>query len=131
MTRHLIWAVLAGLVVLLLGVSTVVVWTGDRSPDASPPPDLDGAALSRTKGCVGCHTGPGAPSLYDTGPNLRQLSTVAAGRRRGVPAEDYARESIVAPAAFIVPNFGTFPMPALALTSDEVEALVAYLMAPG
>ena len=57
--------------------------------------------------------------------------TRAGSRVPGLRAEDYLRQSIVEPSAFVVDGFEDGKMPAdweEMLTPEEVEALVAYLL---
>jgi glucose/arabinose dehydrogenase len=64
------------------------------------------------------------------GPSLRGLSAVAGSRVPGLTAEQYVRQSIVDPGAFLVPNYQNvmFPNFAKVLTDDQIRALVAYVM---
>ena len=91
---------------------------------------VDGEAVfTGSLGCVGCHTMedlPGAVGIV--GPNLTQIGTVA-GTRSSLSAEDYIRESIDAPAAYVVEGYAPV-MPELrsSMSDDEYEDLVAYLV---
>lgn len=117
-----------------LGLITFATWNLGDSPDtdAAQP---DGAQLFHAKGCATCHTGPGTTASFDFGfPSLVDVPNWADKRRPGLAAEDYLTESIAAPSAFISPEFQpgqggpTNAMPQLRLTSEEIDALVDYLL---
>lgn len=95
--------------------------------DTGPP---DGRVVFLTKGCTGCHTIAGVSETGSFGPNLTALAEVAPTRVDGLTAEEYVRQSILDPQAFIAPGFGGsgVQMPALALTGDEVDAVVGFLL---
>lgn len=93
---------------------------------------LDGATLFRVKGCAGCHDGPDSTALIDGPPNLSDAESWAADRTE-LPASDYLAESIRSPGAFISPEYrpdgGPLEgMPTLAVSEEEIDALVAYLL---
>lgn len=88
-----------------------------------------GLTLVQVKGCVGCHTIRGL-STMSVGPDLGALPTVAGARMPGVSAEAYVRESIREPRAFVVPGYADLAMPQLGLTDAEIDAVVAFLLAP-
>jgi mono/diheme cytochrome c family protein len=79
-------------------------------------------------GCIGCHTIEGLPGAAGTtGPNLSHIGTDAANRKPGTSAEDYLRESIHEPTAYVVEGFQPV-MPKLPVTDEETAAIVEYLM---
>lgn len=119
---------------LVFGALAAGSWTSDGDgagvgSGARPA----GADLFRAKGCAQCHTGPG---LERTGvgefPPLGRAPEWAGTRRPGMSAAQYLREPIIDPSRFRSPAFGgggpTPGMPGLRLTTDEVEAIVAYLL---
>ena len=86
-----------------------------------------GARIFQGKGgCIGCHTVGGVGG--QTGPNLSQMASVAP-TRKGTSAEDYIRESILQPQAFLVQGFPPV-MPSFqgVLSDQEVSQVVEYLM---
>lgn len=119
------------LIAAVLVVFVVTTWDrGERSAAAIP---VDGASLFRAKGCATCHRGPATRALFDGYPPLDDAASWAADRRPGMSAADYLAESMAAPETFSSPAFlrGSGPsssMPRLRLTSEEIEALVAYLL---
>jgi cytochrome c551/c552 len=123
---------------LLLGAAALVtgaaLWTARDDPGsgaAAPTPlALDGASLFRAKGCASCHAGPTTAGFTDVGPSLADVATWAGTRVDGLSAEEYVRQSIVAPQAFISPEHHSraLQMPTLPLAPEELDALVAHLL---
>jgi mono/diheme cytochrome c family protein len=99
---------------------------------ANVPPELRaGAELFTRQGCAACHATQGDTRLV--GPSLAGISERAATRKPGTSAEEYIRESIRDPSAFIVPGFPGPPslMPAVTtaqVPDDQLDQLVQYLM---
>lgn len=98
--------------------------------------DLAINAMTRT-GCNSCHITTGLPEVDAAmlGPDQTNLGAIAGTRREGYTAEEYLREAILEPSAFIVEecplgqclqvmpeNYGEL------LTEDEINAIVAYLL---
>ena len=87
-------------------------------------------------GCNACHITPGLPeAASNLGPDQTNMGVVAGRRIEGYTAEEYIRESILMPSAFIVPECPTGPclpiMPenlGTLLTEEELDAVVAYLL---
>ena len=120
---------------LLLAAGAVVAGAGlltlRDEPGTAAPVGVDGAALFRAKGCATCHDGPDGTAPVGVGPPLDDVASWAGGRIAGTSADDYVRQSIVAPQAFTSPAaYDTYAeMPALPVGPDELDALVAYLLA--
>jgi mono/diheme cytochrome c family protein len=91
-----------------------------------------GDQIFTAAGCAGCHTFGPAGSTGTIGPNLDDLKTAAANREPGKSAEEYIRESLTAPDAFLVQGFGNV-MPSFEgrLTDEQINALVDYLLQTG
>ena len=94
-----------------------------------PATDLIGRGrqVYREHGCTNCHE----PNLFGQrlGPSLDHIGSVAGGRKDGMSAEDYIRESIVDPGAYVVPGYQD-NMPrgfGRDLTPTDLEGLVKYL----
>jgi cytochrome c1 len=82
-------------------------------------------------GCNACHTLADAGASASIGPNLDQLARRAGRRRPGLSAEEYVKQSIEDPQAFVVKGFPGNTMPKnykQQLTSEEIDALVEYLL---
>ena len=92
-----------------------------------------GRSLFYAKGCTGCHRkGDEHAGGVAIGPDLAGLRDRAAHRQPGLSAEAYVRESIRTPSAFTAPGFegAARGMPDLGLADAEIDALVAFLLAP-
>lgn len=86
------------------------------------------AGTDRAPACALCH------SLGDVvlvGPSLNHIASTAETRIAGMSAQEYIRASIVTPSAYKVQGFETgtmYPNYALDLSSDQLEAVVAFLL---
>ena len=98
--------------------------------------DLAIESMIRT-GCNSCHFTTGLPVADSAmlGPDQTNLGAIAGTRREGYTAEEYLREAILEPSAFIVEECPLGPclqvMPENygdQLTEEEVDAIVAYLL---
>ena len=91
-----------------------------------------GEQIFTAAGCAGCHQFAPAGSTGTIGPSLDDLKTAAGDREPGKSAEDYVRESITTPEAFLVQGFGN-SMPSFEgrLTDEQIQALVDYLLQTG
>jgi len=90
--------------------------------------------------CIGCHVIPGIPAAVgQVGPDLTNIGVVGATRIPGYTAEQYIRESLLNPNAFIAPECPAGPcLPNLmvqklgdTLTAEEIDTVVAYLASLG
>lgn len=118
-------------------LALVVVGTacGGEEGTAGSEADLDGEALFSERvlegrpGCITCHSlEPGAGLV---GPSLSGLGARAGSTVDGVSAEDYLRESIVDPNAYVVDGYSAGKMPSYwsdVLSEAQIEALVSYLV---
>ena len=91
-----------------------------------------GEQIFTAAGCAGCHTFAPAGSTGNIGPNLDDLANAAGNRKPGTSAEDYVRESMTQPDAFLTEGFGN-AMPSYEgrLTDEQLQALVDYLLQTG
>ena len=91
-----------------------------------------GEQIFTAAGCAGCHTFGPAGSTGNIGPNLYELASAAGTREPGTSAEDYVRESLIQPDAFLTEGFGN-AMPSYEgrLTDEQIQALVDYLLQTG
>jgi cytochrome c oxidase subunit 2 len=114
---------------IVLTVASIIVLTSDTPNETPSTVTAAGEAVFRAKGCSGCHSAAGVTSLTNTGPDLTDLATRAAGRVEGLDAEGYVRQSVLSPQAFIVSGFETpFSMPMLTVSDAELDAIVAFLL---
>ncbi len=105
-------------------------------PTPALPAEEEGDPVARgrqvfiSSGCGGCHTIEGI-STGTAGPNLTKIGETAATRQPGLSAEQYLRESIVNPSAFMVEGYQPI-MPATfgqTLNQQQLEDLIAFLLA--
>lgn len=89
-----------------------------------------GEQIFTAAGCAGCHKLAKAGATGNIGPSLDQLAAAAGKREPGKSAEQYVRESIVAPDVYTVSGFGKGVMPSFKgkLSDKQVDALVQYLL---
>lgn len=89
----------------------------------------DGQSIFSSLGCGSCHTFTPAGSSADVGPDLDELADLAGERKPGTDAEEYVRESLTDPNAFVVEGFqGVMPSFAEQLSEEQLDALVEYLL---
>lgn len=110
-------------------------WLQDKQTFAvtlQPPPSTEGGpvaqgrALAAAKGCVACHSIDGSPRV---GPTWKDLFGKTENMRDGSAAfvdDAYLRAFILDPQARGVKGFAPI-MPKIALSDEEVAALVAYI----
>ena len=94
-------------------------------------PVTRGQQVFLSSGCSGCHT-LGTLSAGTVGPNLTQIGEVAATRKEGYSPEEYIRESILDPNAFVVEGYQANIMPqnyGEQLGQQALDDLVAFLLA--
>lgn len=120
-------------------VSAYVGYAAARSGDDEGALATAGLAQAKTgeqiftaAGCAGCHTFSPAGSNGTIGPNLDELAAAAGNREPGKSAEEYVRESLTKPEAFLAEGFGN-AMPSFEgrLTDEQIQALVDYLLKNG
>ena len=91
-----------------------------------------GDQIFNAGGCAGCHTFSPAGSNGTIGPNLNELKTQAGKLVPGKSAEEYVRESIEDPSAYIVKGFPNAMPPFKGrLTEQQINALIDYLLQKG
>ena len=87
-----------------------------------------GAAVFAQNGCASCHALEEASATGTTGPSLDELPEEA--ERAGKPLEDFIRESIVEPDAYVEDGYpaGVMPKTYASLPEEQIDALVQYLV---
>ena len=107
-----------------LGEIVPITAEGDGHGAAAP----EGVPASFITTCGICHTVADAGTTGTIGPELSHIGTVAA-TRSSLSAEEYIRQSIEEPTAFIAPDFAPLMTAGLkdALGGD-FEDVVAYLL---
>jgi cytochrome c551/c552 len=87
----------------------------------------NGKALFSSNGCAACHTFQPAGATAKIGPDLDKLAQYATQAKRG-SLEQFAKESIVDPNAYVQSGYQPNVMPSFrTLSPDDVDALVAFL----
>lgn len=120
---------------LSLAAAGVVLAACSSSP-ANQPPRTPGTAdpsrgreLFIQRGCGTCHALQAAGTTGTVGPNLNGIGSRAGERKPGMSAEEYLRESIVNPNAYVVEGYSP-AMPINLITSQQdMDDLVAFLLA--
>jgi cytochrome c oxidase subunit 2 len=90
-----------------------------------------GKAVFANNGCGACHTFKPAGATANVGPDLDKLPQLA--RQAGKPLQDFVRESIVKPNAYVQPGFPAGVMPGNfgELPPAQLDALVRFLTGGG
>jgi len=116
---RLLWACVAILAVVLVAC---------EEPPASEP-YARGRQVFRKLDCIRCHVIEGGGGRL--GPDLSHIGTVGGGRRAGLSAEAYIRESVTSPGSYIVPGYNDVMPRGLArsLSQSDLDALVLFLRA--
>jgi mono/diheme cytochrome c family protein len=113
-------------VLVCIALALVLVACAPEAPATEPL--ARGRQVYRALGCANCHE----PNLFGQrlGPPLDHIGTTAASRRPGVSAEEYIRQSILDPGAFVVPGYQDSMPRDLGrdLSPTDLDALVAYLL---
>lgn len=126
-----------GLLVVIVGLGVACAPSAPATPGAGNPDR--GRQLVATRAsppCGTCHMIPGIPDATGTvGPSLAGIGSRAQERAqatgRDITAEQYLRESIENPNAYIVPGFPSpSPMPSYAgqFSGQDLNDIVAFLM---
>jgi mono/diheme cytochrome c family protein len=136
--RRLALLAVLGALVAGCGGDETVTPTADtvvgEQPQAPQPPAQGNPQAGRTVflegGCGGCHvfTPAGAEAKGTTGPNLDNLPDYA--EKAGQPLEEFVRESLVSPDAYVEEGFPEGVMPAFSGDDKQLADLVAFLTAP-
>jgi ferredoxin len=125
-------------VVLFDGVADLGV--GERlvalAVDVPPSPDaargreiFEGSGTSAQAGCQICHSL--GPDRVLVGPSLAGIGSIAGSRVPGSTAEEYLRESILDPDAYVVEGFRPgqmLPIYETQLSAEEIDALIEFML---
>ncbi len=112
--------------VVVMKKAAFAAWVG-----AAPKQTGGGKAVFANNGCSGCHTFKPAGASATIGPDLDKLPAEA--RKAGQPLEQFVRESIVHPNAYIEPHYPPNLMPQSfgSLPKSQLDALVRFLIGKG
>lgn len=126
-----------------LSLSQPVATTGPASSTTSSGPTSGGSStggggnpalvsqgksLFSSNGCSGCHTLAAAGATGTIGPDLdKQL--VSDAKAAGMPLDQFVKESIINPDAYIAKGFNSGIMPTTfgSLSPQDIDALVAVI----
>jgi len=113
--------------VLALCVALVVLSTIACDEPPATEPLARGRQIYRKLDCGRCHFIDGQGGRL--GPELTHIGTAAAGREAGMSAEDYVRESVTSPGAYVVPGYNDVMPRGLVrtLSPADLDALVRFL----
>jgi cytochrome c oxidase subunit 2 len=133
-TYPVICTELCGLGHALMRTSAIVMtpaafqaWLKRQQQALKAPPGQAGKAVFASNGCASCHTLRASAATGKIGPDLDKLPAYA--KQAGKPLEDFVKESIVDPNAYIQPGFPKSVMPSFStLPADQLDALVMYLV---
>jgi cytochrome c oxidase subunit 2 len=134
-TYPVICTELCGLGHALMRTSAIVMqptafnaWLKRQRTALKGPPGEAGKSVFAANGCASCHTLQAAGASGKVGPDLDKLPAYA--KQAGKPLEDFVRESIVDPNAYVQPGFPKGVMPPFAtLPKDQLDSLVSFLIA--
>jgi cytochrome c oxidase subunit 2 len=86
-----------------------------------------GEVLFHSNGCDGCHTYKPAGATAKVGPDLDKLPDYA--RQAHKPLEEFVRESIIDPSAYVQSGYPNVMPPFKQLPAKDIDALVQFLTA--
>jgi cytochrome c553 len=88
-----------------------------------------GRQVYRASGCASCHEGSPFNLFRPVGPPLNEIGLIGAERIPGLSAEDYIRQSLTDPGAYLVPGYPDSMPRGLSrdMSPEDLAALVAYL----
>jgi cytochrome c oxidase subunit II len=114
--------------VLVMRPAAFDAWVRRQEQAAEGPAEEGGKAVFEEQGCGSCHALVDAGSTAELGPPLDKLQEQA--DRAGRPLEEFVRESIVNPDAYVEPGFseGVMPKTFSDLPDRQLDGLVQYLV---
>jgi mono/diheme cytochrome c family protein len=108
---------------------TTVIGTIPKPPAQVTGNAAAGKAVFVSSGCGACHTFTPAGSKGTVGPDLDKLPEYAKAANRG-SLEDFVKESITDPGAYVAPGYPNGVMPGTyggTLSAQQLADLVAFL----
>lgn len=122
------------LFVLVLALSVVLTACGGGGGESGGDDAAAGEKLFKQTvtgdqaGCITCHSLDAGVVIV--GPSMNGIASRAGSTVSGMSAEDYLRESILDPDAYLVQGFPAGTMPQVwgdELTSEQIDQLIAFL----
>jgi len=116
--------------IIAFGVLLAACGGGDGGGDAKAGGELFNMSIIGSQpGCITCHSL--EPGTVIVGPSMAGIASRAGSRVSGLSAEEYIRQSILEPNAYVVEGFDPGVMVqvwAEELTDEQVDSLVSYLL---
>jgi mono/diheme cytochrome c family protein len=111
------------------GAELNLVPTPTPSAELSDDPVVRGQAVYDANGCGACHTIDGI-SVGAVGPTLNSIGETAAARIEDLSAEEYIRQSILNPAAYLVDGYDDLMIKTYGdtISDSQIDDLVTFLM---
>jgi cytochrome c oxidase subunit II len=108
-----------------------VSWAKGQQQKIGGGGGASGKAVFTANACTSCHTFKPAGATAKIGPDLDNLPQEA--QRAGQPLEQFIRQSIVNPTAYVEPGYpqGIMPQTFNTLPKAQLDALVKYLASGG
>ena len=102
-------------------------WVHKEQSALAGPPGQEGKTVFANNGCAACHTFQPAGATGKVGPDLDKLQAEA--QKAGKPLQDFVRQSIVDPNAYIEPGYhpNVMPQSFKDLPKPQLDALVQFL----
>jgi cytochrome c553 len=118
-----------GRLACLCSLAVVIVAIACAPEPVATDPIARGRQVYRTLGCGTCHEASISNLFRPVGPPLDRVGQRGGRGVPGMSAEDYLRQSITDPGAYLVPGYPDSMPRALAgdLSPEDLAALVAYL----
>jgi mono/diheme cytochrome c family protein len=112
------------------GAQLTLVPTPTPSSEFSDDPVLRGQTVFEANGCGACHTIDGI-SIGNVGPVLNSMGETGVTRVDNSSAEEYLRQSILDPSAFLVEGYDDLMVKTYGdtLSNPQIDDLVTFLMA--
>jgi mono/diheme cytochrome c family protein len=103
--------------------------TPAASAEELDDPVARGLTLYNNSGCGGCHTIDGL-SGGTVGPVLTNIASVAETRVEGLSADEYLRQSILEPSAYLVEGYDDLMLKSFgeSLSQTDLDDLIAFLL---
>ena len=123
----LVYILSIGAIVLFANLAPQFAFEGKGSAADTPVENGKVVFNDPNAGCFLCHAIGGVGGTR--GPDLSHVATMASKRRPGMAAEDYLKESLFNPGAYVVPTYDNI-MPPIAqrLPPEKLSDLLNYLM---
>jgi cytochrome c oxidase subunit 2 len=108
-----------------------LTWAKARSKATGGGVSASAKTFFVDNGCDGCHTFKPAGATGKVGPDLDTLREAA--QKAGQPLDEFIRQSIVDPNAYVAPGYpkGVMPETFSSLPKAQLDALVSYLSGGG